>query len=93
MTTRKSIPKLHSIRWKSGRLAPGVTVIQSDQRPHIVPSPDLLSGALNAHLHDIVLIGYEPNGKEYFAFSNPDIQRAHYLLARGQVILLRHADK
>lgn len=87
---KTSIPKLHSIRWKGdGHLNENVAVLDVERK--ILPY-DVLVGAYLEDLREIVLIGYDQNGREFIAGSSPDVQRAQYLFQRGSLAMLRMAD-
>lgn len=86
-----SIPKLHSIKWKTGPLAENVTHIGPDGKKD-VPAMSVLQGAAEAMLYDLVLIGYDQDGQEYIAGTMANQQRAAYMFARGHLHMLRDAD-
>lgn len=90
MTRKTSIPKLHSIRFKDGPLADNVTHIAPPNTP--VPVINVLCGAAEEMLTEVVLIGYDAYGREYIAGSTPDLQRAAYMFGRAQLHMLRVAD-
>ena len=87
---RTTIPKLHSIRFKTGPLADNVDHIGPHNRD--VPVINVLHGAATAMLTEVVLIGYDADGLEYVAGSTGSIERASYMFARGQLYMLREAD-
>lgn len=87
---RTSVPKLHSIRFKTGPLAENVEHICADDTG--VPVVNVLHGAAEAMLTDVVLIGYDADGQEYIAGSVGDPQRTAYMFARAHLNMLRHGD-
>jgi hypothetical protein len=90
VTYKTSIPKLHSIKWKNGGMAGNVEVMSGVAYE---PLPDdVLKGAYEADLIDVVVVGYTRDGNEYIAGTPVDISRAHFMFSRGALAMLRVAD-
>lgn len=87
---RTSVPKLHSIKFKTGPMVDNVTHVGPPNRD--VPVINVLHGAAESMLREIVLIGYDVDGREYIAGSTSNAQRAAYMFARGHLNMLREAD-
>lgn len=91
---KTSIPKLHSIKFKSGAFAD--EVIYPDKfwkGPRSdVPVINVLEGAAIANLRAVAIIGYEQDGTEYIASSMANPKEAAYLYARGHLDMLRRGD-
>ena len=87
-----SIPKLHSIKFKSGAFAEDVIFPCEFLSPENLPAINILEGAAVRNLRDIVLIGYEQDGTEHIAGSMRDPKKAAYMFGRGQLGMLRLAD-
>ena len=85
---KKSYPKLHSLKWKNGRLAPNVHVVHP-QYP--LNCDDILKGAWEEGLKEVVVFGYNQDGKEYVA-SNVGYQDTAYMFSRGHQFMLRQED-
>lgn len=93
---KTSIPKLHSIKFKDGIYAPNVVEhpdipYNTRETTHVRPL-DVLKGAAEEKLYDVVIFGYDENGLEYVATSSDDPTLAAYMFARGQLLMLREAD-
>jgi len=88
---KKSYPKLHSIKWKNGALAENVICVPDRARENI-PASDVLKGAYERDLRDVVVFGYEQDGTEYAAGTTANIKEGAYMFARGQLMLLRLSD-
>lgn len=88
---KTSIPKLHSIKWKNGALADNVEPLPNIQ-PHDIPVDNVLKGAWEANLKDVVLLGITEEGCEYIASATCKTERAAYMFSRGQLFMLRQAD-
>lgn len=87
-----SIPKLHSIKFKTGPLADNVEYPVEFPRPEILPAINVLQGAIENNLVGVVLIGYQKDGKEYIAGSYSCFKKSAYLFGRGQLDMLRRGD-
>lgn len=92
MKNKTSVPKLHSIKFKSGAFAGDDVVYPREFRGENLPAINILEGAAMANLTDVVLIGYEPNGEEYIAGTMRCNKKAAYMFARGQFDMLRRGD-
>lgn len=57
-----------------------------------IPAERVLQAALDAELTDVVIIGYDLDGNEYFASSMADGGNALWLLERAKLELLRTVD-
>jgi hypothetical protein len=87
------------VRVKAGRRpyltiatdAENVVVLHADTRLDI-PAERVLSAAFDAGLTDVVVLGYDGDGDEYFASSVADGGDVLWLLERGKTKLLRQAD-
>lgn len=86
---KKSVPKLHSIKWKTGANADNVE-LHPNRASKDIPVVDVLSGALNAQLKEVLVAGREPDGTLYVASSISDISRAHLLVSLAGKILLEY---
>ena len=89
---RTSIPKLHSIKFKSGAFAENVSYPSQFKTPKSIPAINVLEGAIIEGLQDVVLIGYRQDGSEYIAGSFTDAKKAGYMFARGHLEMLRQSD-
>lgn len=89
---RVSIPKLHSIKWKTGPFAENIIHVNMTEERKDVPVINVLMGAAEENLYDIVIFGYNKHNEEFIATSTSNIQRAAYMFARGQLVMLRDAD-
>jgi hypothetical protein len=58
-----------------------------------IPPEKVLSRALEAGLTDVVVIGYDADGQEYFASSKADGKDVLWLLERGKICLLRTVEE
>lgn len=90
---KTSIPKLHSIKFKDGALAenvvhPAELFIGVDAHPM-----NVLNGAAEEMLTDVVLVGYDQFGREYVAGTPSDPARAAYMFSRGHLTMLRLSDE
>lgn len=90
--SKVSIPKLHSIKWKDGVHADNVDC-HPDRGAVDIPARDVLVGAINADLTNVVIAGYDQNGREYIAGSFANIGEGAYMFGRGQLTLLRYGDE
>ena len=88
---KQSYPKLHSIKWKDGAHAENVICSKYRGNDHI-PVRDVLIGAYEENLREVVVAGYNQDGEEIFFGSNPNCKEAAYLFSRGQLAMLRYAD-
>jgi hypothetical protein len=90
---KTSIPKLHSIKWKSGAFAENVVCLDNYQQDEGTTVENVLRGAYEAGLRDIVVMGYKKeDGSEYVAGSSKNVYKAHYMFARGALLMMRQAD-
>lgn len=80
-----SIPKLHSIRMKNHY---NVEWLAIPTRHNIDPQTVLL-GALNERMQDVVIVGYDRDGQEFFASSMADGADALWHLERAKHKLMR----
>lgn len=92
MPMKSSYPKLHSVKMKRGWHDPKVEVLPTASRDFVDPE-DVLYGAYQEGLYDVVVFGYNSEGREYLAMSTPDVGRAHYMLSRGAQLLLKDAEE
>jgi len=92
MANKTSIPKLHSIKFKTGPFVDNVIYPPELKRPENLPVLNILQGAAIQNLTDVVLFGYKQNGDEYCAGSMNNVKIAAYLFGRGQLDMLRHGD-
>lgn len=58
-----------------------------------IPVEDVIQGAVEAKMKDIVIIGYDENGMEYFASSNADGGVVLWLLERLKKMLLEVPER
>lgn len=58
-----------------------------------IPPEKILRRALREGLSDVVVIGYDKEGGEYFASSEPDAAEVLYMLVRAQHRLMRTVDR
>ena len=89
---KTSIPKLHSIKWKSGAFAENVVCLDNYQQEDGTTVENVLRGAYEAGLRDIVVMGYKEDGSEYVAGSTKNVHKTHYMFSRGALIMMRQAD-
>lgn len=87
---KTSIPKLHKIKFKDGIFADNVVTSHNWHVGNIRPL-DVLKGAANANMNEVVLIGYDGDNQEYIA-SSVGIDRTAYLFGRGLLQMLRYED-
>lgn len=82
---KTSIPKLHSIRLKgSDKVVPISPFIAMNLEPNQV-----IAEAFNAKMREVIIIGYDNEGAEYFASSKADGPSVLWLLARFKMLLLK----
>lgn len=87
---RTSYPKLHSIKFKTGPIADNVVHVGPYDRD--IPVINVLQGAAQSMLTEVVVFGYDKDGYEYIASSTGDTQRVAYMFARGHLNMLRMSD-
>jgi len=90
---RTSIPKLHSIKFKSGAFADNVLYSPDFARPEYLPVNNILEGAMLAGLKHVVLVGIRHDGSEYIAGTFKCHAQAAYLFGRGELDMLRRGDE
>lgn len=64
---------------------PGITRLDLDP-------DDVLAGAVGK-LSEVVVIGFDQDGNDFFASSNADATQVHWCLARAQWRLMRMCDE
>ena len=86
---KTSIPKLHSIRWRgTDNVVPLSTVTK-----HNLDANNVLMGAINAGLSEVVICGYLKTGDEFFSSSLADGGDALWHLERMKKMLLEVPDR
>ena len=88
---KSSYPKLHSIKPKKGLHAPNMDFLPTASFSKL-SADDVLYGAHMEGLDEVIVIGKDFFGNEYIAFSDPNLHKAHYLLQRASLVLLRDGD-
>lgn len=58
-----------------------------------IPAKRVLKAAKKAGLTDVVIVGYDADGKEYFASSEPDAAEVSWLLDRAKFKLMRIVEE
>lgn len=58
-----------------------------------IPAKRVLKAAKKAGLTDVVIIGYDADGNEYFASSEPDAAEVSWLLERAKFKLMAIVDE
>lgn len=91
-TLKTTTPKLHSIKFKSGPYAENVVYPEQFPTAERIPVSNVLHGAILAGLRDVVIMGYQQDGKEYIASSISNPKEASYMFGRGQLQCLREGD-
>jgi len=89
---KTSIPKLHSIRLKSGLFAENVVTTEKFEPEGDISALQVLEAAIMANLRSVVLIGYDQDDNEYIAGTYVDPKQTAYLFGRGQLDMLRRGD-
>ena len=84
---KTSVPKLHSVKWKSGIDAPNVTHIH-EHRHDKIPIENVLYGAINAGCYEVFVCGYDSNSDLYIASSTGNKERVIYMLELAKRDLL-----
>ena len=88
-----SIPKLHSIKLKSGAYTENMIYPSEFNRVDKgVPVINVLEGALLSNLTGVVLMGYDQDGEEYCATSSADAATNAYMFGRGELRMKRYGD-
>lgn len=85
---KKSYPKLHSIKFKTGPFVDDVIFSSEFKCPDHLPAINILEGAILQNLQDVVLIGYGPDGSEYIATTMLNVKEASFMFGRGQLSML-----
>lgn len=88
---KTSIPKLHSVRWKNGALAPNVSVLKTYNSVPI-PAINCLRGAYEEDLKEIIILGYNDSGEEKIFTNQTTVEKAAYMFSRGQIAMIRETD-
>lgn len=84
-----SIPKLHSIRMKNHS---NVEWLEIPTRNNIDPN-NVLLGAINHGLTDVVICGFDKRGEEYFSSSIADGGDTIWIMERMKKMLLEVPDR
>lgn len=84
---KTSVPKLHSVTWKSGIDAPNVTHIH-EHRHDKVTIENVFARAINAGCYEVFVCGYDRNEEFYMAASTGDLERVIYMLELAKRDLL-----
>lgn len=87
-----SIPKLHSIKFKTGPFAENVDYPIEFERPENLPVVNVLQGAMLENLRSVVLVGYREDHSEYIAGTVRDPKIAAFMFSRGHLDMLRRGD-
>lgn len=84
---KTSVPKLRSIKWKSGIDSPNVTHIH-EHRHDKIPIENVFAGAINAGCYEVFVCGYDRNEELYMAASTGNKERVIYMLELAKIALL-----
>lgn len=89
---KTSIPKLNSIKFKTGAFVENVVYPHGFKKAENIPPINVLEGAVLENLRDVVLIGYTQDDQEYIAGTMRSPKDAAYMFGRAQLNMLRKAD-
>jgi hypothetical protein len=85
---KKSIPKLHSVKWK---YMENIEMTPYAEKSWAAEPRDVLSGAYNANLKEVYIMGKEQGGEFYFASSGKlDHGRANMFLDAFKSVIIEN---
>ena len=85
---KTSIPKLHSLRMKNHENVEWLNIVTTQD----LDPQTILIRALNERMKEVVIIGYDRDGGEYFASSVADGGKALWHLERAKKVILDIPD-